>query len=57
MNFVQTYAKANSLSDIIKCYVAKILGAKVVTPLGRIVLLPKEYDRLAIITGNADLLT
>ena len=56
MDFVQTYAKANSLSDIIKCHVAKILGAKVVSPLGRIVLLPKEYGRLAIITGNADLL-
>lgn len=55
MDFVATYAKADTISDMIKCYIAKLLGAKVVTPLGRIVLLPKDYYMMAIKTGNADL--
>ena len=55
-DFVSTYTKADSISAVIKCYVAKALGGNVVTPLGRIVLLPKDYALLATITGNADLL-
>lgn len=46
-DFIRRYAKAESLSDYIKCYIAKVLGAKVVTPLGRIKLLPNDYYALA----------
>lgn len=56
MGFIETYSKAETLTDIIMCFVAKILGAKVVTPLGRIKLLPKDYEYMAIMTGNEDLL-
>lgn len=45
--FISRYTKAESLSDYIKCYIAKALGAKVVTPLGRIRLLPNDYYALA----------
>lgn len=45
--FNSRYTKAESLSDYIKCYIAKVLGAKVVTPLGRIKLLPNDYYALA----------
>lgn len=56
MDFVATYAKAETIQDKIKCHIAKCLGAKVVTPMGRILLLPKDYDQKAIETGNADLI-
>lgn len=56
MNFVFTYAKAEIIQDKIKCHIAKCFGAKVVTPIGRILLLPKEYNLKAIETGNADLI-
>ena len=56
MDFVATYAKAETVQDKIKCHIAKCLGAKVITPLGRIVLLPKDYCQMAIKTGNADLI-
>lgn len=52
MDFVETYALAKTIQDKIKCHIAKCLGAKVVTPLGRIVLLPKDYYQTAIDTGN-----
>lgn len=56
MNFVLTYAMAETAKDRIKCHIAKWLGAKVVTPMGRILLLPKDYKQKAIETGNADLI-
>jgi len=49
--FIARYTKAETLSDRIKCYVAKALGAKVVTPLGRIKLLPNDYYDMAISFG------
>ena len=56
MDFVFTYAKAETVSNKIMCYIAKVLRAKVVTPMGRIMLLPKDYEHLAIKTGNECLL-
>ena len=56
MEFIATYTEAKTVSQKIKCIIAKILHAKVVTPLGRIMLLHEEYKRLAIETGNEDLL-
>ena len=56
MDFVNTYAKAKGISQIVKCYFAKLLGAKVVTPLGRILLTPRDYRRIAIATGNSDMI-
>lgn len=49
--FISRYTKAESLSDYIKCYIAKALGAKVVTPFGRIKLLPNDYYDMAISFG------
>lgn len=51
-DFVRTYTKAETLKEKAMCFVAKILRAKVVTPLGRIMLLPKDYNYLAVQTGN-----
>lgn len=45
MNFVERYKKADTFQEKCKCLIAKLLGAKVVTPLGRIVLLPSDYDK------------
>ena len=45
--FVVAYKKADCISDKIKCVIARILGAHVVTPLGRIVLLPSDYEDAA----------
>ena len=55
-DFVRTYTKAETLKEKVMCFVAKILRAKVVTPLGRIMLLPKDYNYLAVQTGNEDLI-
>lgn len=49
--FNSRYTKAETISDCIKCYIAKVLGAKVVTPLGRIRLLPNDYYDMAISFG------
>lgn len=46
VDFVEHYTKANTFVEKCKCIIAKILNAKVVTPLGRIVLLPQDYERL-----------
>lgn len=56
MEFVARYTKAETIKEKIMCFVAKMLGAHYVTPLGRIILLPKDYCRLAILTGNEDLI-
>ena len=56
MDFVSRYAKAETFKEKVKCFIAKVLGAHVVTPLGRIMLLPKDYNRLAIATGNEDMI-
>lgn len=45
--FISRYTKAETISDYIKCYIAKALRAKVVTPLGRVKLLPNDYYALA----------
>lgn len=55
-DFVRTYTKAKTFKEKVMCFTAKILRAKVVTPLGRIVLLPKDYNYLAVQTGNEDLI-
>lgn len=49
--FISRYTKAETISDYIKCYIAKVLRAKVVTPLGRIRLLPNDYYDMAISFG------
>jgi len=46
IEFVERYVKANTFTEKFKCIIAKLLNAKVVTPLGRIVLLPQDYERL-----------
>ena len=51
-DFVATYKKADNVSSKIKCVIAKFLHAKVVTPLGRIVLLPSDYDSMAKAYGD-----
>lgn len=56
MDFVSSHAKAETFKEKAKCFIAKILCGHVVTPLGRIMLLPKDYNRLAISTGNEDMI-
>ena len=56
MEFTTRYTKAETFKEKIMCFVAKVLGAHYVTPLGIIILLPKDYRRLAILTGNEDLI-
>lgn len=56
MDFVTKYAKAETLKEKALCFIAKMLCGHVVTPLGRIMLLPADYDRLAIATGNEDMI-
>lgn len=38
------YKKAETWKEKAWCWVAKLLHAKYVTPLGRIIILPKDYD-------------
>ena len=56
MDFVASYVKAITFKENLKCFMAKMIGAHVVTPLGRIMLLPADYDRLAIATENEDMI-
>ena len=56
MDFVSNYAKARTFKEKVKCFIAKIVGGHVITPIGRIMLLPKDYDRLAMATGNEDMI-
>ena len=56
MDFLNTYTKAKGISQTVKCYFAKMLGAKVVTPLGRILLTSEDYRRIATATGNSDMI-
>lgn len=44
--FISTYKRANTIRHKIMCVIAKLTHGKVVTPLGRIVLLPKDYNRM-----------
>jgi len=46
LEFELYYKKAETVTEKIQCFIAKIFKARVVTPLGRIVLLPKDYDQL-----------
>ena len=55
MDFVSRFTKAKTFKEKVKCFIAKMLRGYVVTPLGRIMLLPSEYNRLAMVTGNKDL--
>lgn len=56
MDFVSSYVKARTLKEKVKCFIAQMIGGRVVTPLGRIMLLPEDYDRLAIATENEDMI-
>ena len=56
MDFVSSYVKARTLKEKVKCFIARMIGGRVVTPIGRIMLLPADYDRLAIATGNEDMI-
>ena len=46
MDFISSYKKAETFGEKVMCYVAKILKAKYVTPIGRIILLPADYERI-----------
>lgn len=56
MNFVSKYARAKNFKEKAKCFIAKMLGGRAITPLGRILLLPKDYNRFAMATGNEDII-
>lgn len=56
MDFVSRYAKAETFKEKVMCFIAQILGGHVITPIGRIMLLPADYDKLAIVTGNEDMI-
>ena len=56
MEFVSSYAKARTFKEKVMCFIAQMLGAHVITPIGRIMLLPADYDKLAIATGNGDII-
>ena len=45
--FIARYDIAETFRQKIKCIIAKLFGTHVVTPLGRIMLLPKDYRALA----------
>ena len=56
MDFVSSYAKAKTFKEKAKKKKKKMLCGHVVTPLGRIMLLSAEYNRVAIATGNEDMI-
>jgi len=56
MDFISSYVKAKTFKEKAKCFIARMIGGRVVTPLGRIMLLSADYDRLAIVTGNEDMI-
>ena len=56
MNFVVAYTKAETLKDKVMCLIAKFIGANYVTPLGRIIILQNDYNKIAHLTGNDDLI-
>ncbi len=56
MDFVLSYVKARTFKEKAKCFIARMIGGRVVTPIGRIMLLPADYNRLAIATGNEDMI-
>ena len=56
MDFINSYAKAKTIRQKVLCFVAKLFNANLVTPLGRIVLLPRDYNKLAIATGNDNMI-
>ena len=43
---IQRYKKAETICEKLMCVIAKITHGKVITPLGRIVLLPFDFDKL-----------
>ena len=56
MDFVSSYTKAKTFKEKLMCFIARMLGGHVITPLGRVMLLPADYNRLAITTGNEDII-
>lgn len=56
MDFVSSYVKAKTFKEKLMCFIAKMLSGNFITPLGRIMLLPKDYNRLARATGNEDMI-
>ena len=56
MDFVSSYVKARTFKEKVICFIAKTLNGHVITPIGRIMLLPTDYNRLAIATGNEDMI-
>lgn len=46
LKFVMMYKEAETVTEKIQCFIAKIIKARVITPLGRIVLLSKDYNQL-----------
>ena len=57
MDFVSSYVEAKTFKEKLMCFIAKMLDGHVITPLGRIMLLPVDYNRLAIVTGNEDMVS
>lgn len=56
MDFVFNYVKARTFKEKVMCFIAQMLDGHVITPIGRIMLLPADYNRLAIATGNEDMI-
>lgn len=54
MKEVESYTFAITFMEKAKCSVAKLFGAKVVTPSGRVMLLPEEYVEKAIEENSED---
>lgn len=49
--FIARYDIADNWKTKFMCFVAKLVGGHVVSPLGRIVLLPKDYHATASESG------
>ena len=47
MSYIDNYKQANTLSEKILCIIAKLFNRHAVTPLGRVILLPKDYQKVA----------
>ena len=46
MGFVDEYTYAKSWKQKVHCLIAKLLCGHVITPLGRIMLLPSDYAKM-----------
>ena len=56
MDFIARYTYAKTFKQKIHCVIAKILHGHVVTPLGRIMLLPSEYRKMEKLYCDMDII-